>query len=397
MRRSKETLLEKSFLTPRFPSRDFLSLCSDNAASTRMTLSLHEAMSSLSTPAQIFRGKRAPFFLLFPLTLAVLVFLRTPWLSAPRTSLTPDSLPQRPYPPPVGDRLQTSETSAADSASSTEPCRSLPGAEDVLIVVKTGASEIYEKLPEHLLTLLRCAPNYLIFSDVEQNIGNHHVYDVLTGVREHIKDSKSEFEYYREINRLAADGQSVAKLNSQEAWNLDKWKFLPMVRKAYQMRRTAKWFLFIEGDTAVVWANLVQWLKRLNPDKLIYSGSQNSLGDVGFAHGGSGILLSRAAVRKLHDNYASHEAQWENATMESCCGDAVLAQALLDVGVELTGGFPMIQGEAPLTVDWNPRHMCTPSVTWHHVSPMDIDMLWRLQQNWTSVNVCARFCLLSCR
>lgn len=251
---------------------------------------------------------------------------------------------------------------------------------------KTGASEIYEKLPQHFVTLFRCAPNYLIFSDLEQDIGDYHVYDILNDVSDYIKQEQKEFQHYRELHKLSADGQDLAQLKGEKAWDLDKWKFIPMVRRAYRMRPSTKWFLFIEGDTAVIWANLLQWLNRLNSDELIYSGSQNVWGGVTFAHGGSGVLISSAAVKKLENSYTSHAQQWEQDTIEHCCGDSLLAKAFVDIGIEMTPSFPLIQGEAPATIDWNARHMCAPSVTWHHTSSMDIDTLWHLQQNWTNTH-----------
>ena len=45
------------------------------------------------------------------------------------------------------------------------PCHDLPGANETLVVLKTGAGEIEEKLPIHLNTTFRCYPNTVIFSD----------------------------------------------------------------------------------------------------------------------------------------------------------------------------------------------------------------------------------------
>lgn len=50
-----------------------------------------------------------------------------------------------------------------DSAS---PCSRFPDTDDVLLVMKTGASEAYDKLPAHLLTSLPCLADLLLFSDL---------------------------------------------------------------------------------------------------------------------------------------------------------------------------------------------------------------------------------------
>ena len=51
----------------------------------------------------------------------------------------------------------------------TEDCRNVPGADNVLVMLKTGATEIYEKLPTHFVTLFKCTPHYMIFSDLAQD------------------------------------------------------------------------------------------------------------------------------------------------------------------------------------------------------------------------------------
>lgn len=47
-------------------------------------------------------------------------------------------------------------------------CRNLAGADDVVVVLKTGATELLDKLPVHLDTTLRCYPHHLMFSDYEE-------------------------------------------------------------------------------------------------------------------------------------------------------------------------------------------------------------------------------------
>jgi hypothetical protein len=38
--------------------------------------------------------------------------------------------------------------------------------DDILLVMKTGATEALQKLPIHLLTTLKCVPEFLLFSDM---------------------------------------------------------------------------------------------------------------------------------------------------------------------------------------------------------------------------------------
>jgi hypothetical protein len=274
-----------------------------------------------------------------------------------------------------------------------ENCSTLAGADDIFIILKAGSNDIYQKLPIHLLTLLKCAPHYAVFSDLEHYVGLQRIRDAIAPISSKVKESREEFAYYRKIQRSFEDGEDLAALeedavgDDRDGWNLDKWKWLPMIRTVFNEHPNMKWYFIIEPDTAVLWNNLLLWIQQLNSTDLIYSGSQNSLGDLAFAHGGSGVLISNAAMKQLMAEYPSHVDQWESETAENCCGDVMLAKQFRDAGVQLTASFPITQGEAPLTIDWNGRHMCAPIVTWHHVSSMDIDMLWELQQNWTDKHV----------
>ena len=68
---------------------------------------------------------------------------------------------------------------------------------DIVIVVKTGVTEAFQKLPTQLLTFLSCVKEHvLIFSDIEQEITGHHIYDALVDVVEAAKVNHSDFDLY---------------------------------------------------------------------------------------------------------------------------------------------------------------------------------------------------------
>lgn len=50
--------------------------------------------------------------------------------------------------------------------NSSAPCASFPNTDGVLLVMKTGATEAFDRIPTHLLTTLTCLPDFLIFSDM---------------------------------------------------------------------------------------------------------------------------------------------------------------------------------------------------------------------------------------
>ncbi|ETS78012.1 hypothetical protein PFICI_10074 [Pestalotiopsis fici W106-1] len=142
------------------------------------------------------------------------------------------------------------------------PCQSLHGFEDIFLVVRTGASEALEKLPVHLETTLRCLPNesYGIWSDLEETIQGHHVGNALDEVSPKIIEQHADFDYYRRLQEKGRAAFSVEELASWASapnsangrntpgWKLDRWKFLPLAKKAYNQRPDAKWFIFTECD-----------------------------------------------------------------------------------------------------------------------------------------------------
>lgn len=151
---------------------------------------------------------------------------------------------------------------------------------------KTGATEIYDKLPTHLTTLFRCTPHFIIFSDLTQNISDYQVHDALESISARTKHLE-EFSLYWKLKRYHREGLDVRKLKGKEGWKLDKWKFLPMLHKTYGMSPpNIDWFVFVEADTSLSWLNLLNWLETLNPARDLYAGSQNKYGSISFAHGG---------------------------------------------------------------------------------------------------------------
>ncbi|KAI5253748.1 hypothetical protein E4T42_02826 [Aureobasidium subglaciale] len=271
-------------------------------------------------------------------------------------------------------------------------CLNAPGADRVMIVLKTGASEIYEKLPTHLITLFRCTQHYLIFSDLPQTYSDYQIHDALETVSDKYKNDHEDFEQYRKLQKYHREGQNVAKLKGSKGWSLDKWKFLPMIHESYRLASPdVDWFVYIEADTSMSWVNLLQFLGRLDSKKPLYLGAQNVVGGTTFAHGGSGFIISRGAAKKIEARrkkmgVKAYDDRWELSTSLSCCGDEVVARALAEVDVDLTPSWPRLQGETVDTLDWTERHWCTPAITWHHVTPSQVDSMWRFQNKWVKEN-----------
>lgn len=274
-------------------------------------------------------------------------------------------------------------------------------ADDVLVVLRTGATESREKVPVHFRTTLRCVPNFIVVSDFDEVIDGVEVENVLDGVSDSIKKDHSDFKLYQHLqshgrtnlpaqNVITAQSGSSAGDYLQTAnpgWKLDKWKFLPMIDHAYTKKPDAKWFVFIEADTFLAWSNLLEYLAKFDDARPYYIGKHLYINDVEFGYGGAGFVLSNPAMRKVVQQRATHVAEYEDFTSKNWVGDCALGKVLEDVHVPLHRAFPHLQGDSPATVDPATTKIdrdlwCFPAITYHHVSPAEIEELWAFEQEW---------------
>ncbi|KAK5129252.1 hypothetical protein LTR08_003717 [Meristemomyces frigidus] len=284
----------------------------------------------------------------------------------------------------VNSTSQTTSTPRGNATTTHSPqqdadCQQLQGLEDVVIVLKTGATEIYEKLPIHLATTFACAPSpleYLVYSDIGQRFGPVLVRDVLALVSQEMRDTHEGLAQYRRLQQHVALGADAAELKGEKSWGLDKYKFLPMVSDAYHTFGAAKkWYVL---------HNLLLWLDTLDARQSIYAGAQVMIGNTEFAHGGSGFVMSAPAAKGMTDVYETQQAYWERKLADECGGDKLMAEVLLeaDPPIHHLRSFPLIQGETLMSLDWSPTHWCNPAVTWHHVDAAGIDKLWQFERVW---------------
>lgn len=281
-------------------------------------------------------------------------------------------------------------TAKADSTSTPTPtpspvpikfCKDVHGAPNVMVIIKTSKAEIAEKIPTHLKTVLECVPNFAIFSDHAGKVEGFTIHDALDQISNSTRTRYKEFREYEKLQTQKADDLKPGSVTK----DLDKWKILPMVYRAYKMRPYSRFYIFIEADTSLSWTNLLQWMARLDYRIPYYAGAPTFLGSVKFAQRGPGILLSNGALRQYAKAYDErYESEWEPRVGKECCGDMVLATAMTESHVEFYSAFPLLQGETPNSLDWTDRHWCAPIVSWHHMSKEDIEMVWGFQKNWTS-------------
>lgn len=174
------------------------------------------------------------------------------------------------------------------------------------------------------------------------------------------------------------------------AWVLDKYKNVHILEMVWEMQPGSDWYVFIDADTYIHHPSLVTWLSTLNPHLKTYIGSVTYVGSDAFAHGGSGIILSRATMEAVLNNNDGME-KWDEKAREVCCGDLVLSYAVGEVGVGVQDVWPVIDGERPVTVPMGPGvdrggYWCRPVVTFHHVTADDTRFLAEVEMERVRAN-----------
>ncbi len=224
----------------------------------------------------------------------------------------------------------------------------------------------------------------MVFSHIEQDIGGHHIYGSLDEVSDKYKYSHRDFNFYRRLLDLFAKGQDLSLLaDTKQAtgndWDLDKWKFVPIAHRVYVEQPDIKWYIFLEADAYMGWSNLLELLSKFDPDKPWYLGATHFYGDVAFAHGGMGYIISNGAMRMLDTIWNPQNiAWWERRTAAGCCGDVELAAVLQEAGVNITG-IPGLYGESLSWFEWGESKWCEPALSWHHVKAHDMESLWQFE------------------
>lgn len=276
-------------------------------------------------------------------------------------------------------------------------------------VLRTGYFDIPARIQTQFASISACVDDLLIFSDVDDTIAGHPVYDVLADLPASYRMGNPEFANYTRMHELYDRGtlrKGDARAYRLDGWVMDKFKFLPMVERAWAMRPHKPWYFFYESDTYVVWDNLFRFLENLDANTPFYIGSPAPGGlknneKSQFAYGGSGFILSQAAMLKLLHRQVGRDGdyievplsqRWEDRVRHDCCGDAVLGWALLHVGIRVSGFWPMINPYPLDRIPYSSGHWCQPVLTLHKTDPEEMVKLWRWEQSRRERSVGSTLC-----
>jgi hypothetical protein len=286
----------------------------------------------------------------------------------------------------------------SSAVESLDLCSNFPRylLENVQVVLKTGVGE-HSRLDSQLATVSSCITNLLVFSDYQEKRGEYELIDILADLPESYRLNNEAFGAYAAQRQALERGEEVHK--SGEGWKLDKFKFLPMVEKAYQRRPNAQWYVFIETDTYLFWDNLFRLLSQYDPVQPHYIGAPVVVANHHFfGYGGAGIVLSQGLLQKLLARKTSREGDYIEPTLSEryeewvrrdCCGDNILSHVIEDkTGVKIKRLWPMFNGEELIKVGVDAWSWCVPLIAMHRLSPEQMNDVWRWERTRSYEEVC---------
>ncbi|KAK2590675.1 hypothetical protein QQS21_011635 [Conoideocrella luteorostrata] len=287
----------------------------------------------------------------------------------------------------------------AAQASNEDLCATFPKylLNHVQPVLKVGHSENQDRLRAHFNTTSSCfnKDDLLVVSDLDEVIYGHRTVDILADLPAKYYDLNMNPHFRNYLSQKEMRNNNTLNEKSQKAidgWILDKYKFLPMVERAWLAKPGKAFYFFYEPDTYVFWDNAFRFLQNFDPDAPIYMGSpspgrHDDHRDVKtwFANGGPGIVLSRGAIKALlhrrvdlNGHYIDPPVteKWQDIVAGECCGDSVLGWAMWNVTVQLQGYWPMFNPHPLHGIPFSDLYWCQPVLTLHKTSPQDMHDLW---------------------
>lgn len=321
-------------------------------------------------------------------------------------SLAPSFLrgpePVRRYPFSTTSYFRPVSVENPNSKSKDELCATFPKhllLNSVQPVLKMGHGEDRAKIEAQLDSVSACfdKDELLIFSDLDETIRGREVVDVLADLPAiYYTDDNPDLINYIWQKEMKANGtldkdkEATARI---DGWILDKYKFLPMVERAWNTQPNKDFYFFIETDTYVFWDNAFRFLQTFDPNVPLYMGSpspgrlqEDKKIKTYFANGGPGFVLSRGAIQALLHREVDAAGQyveppllekWLPDLQWECCGDSVMGWSLWNLSIPLQGYWPHFNPHPAHGIPFSDLYWCQPPLTLHKTQPDDMRNLWK--------------------
>jgi hypothetical protein len=243
---------------------------------------------------------------------------------------------------------------------------------NVAVAIKTGKQVAADRIPILTETFLKNAPSIIFIGDKDMKVGNTKVVGVL--------------ENLYEDNDLSVGSRPKNLVDEKQGWREDAHKNLPGFKLLYDQFPDKSWYVMIDDDTYILMDALQQKLKHFNPNEpyffgnyMHFSGCDDALSnELYFGHGGSGVVLPKAAMKMLISSMSSCIPKYRKCW----AGDVRVALCLRDLNIfierddntlgEFNNDIPgpnMVWGMNP----------CLHPITFHKLLPRHMQSLHKIE------------------
>ncbi|CAK7236064.1 hypothetical protein SCUCBS95973_009478 [Sporothrix curviconia] len=254
-------------------------------------------------------------------------------------------------------------------------------AADVALIIKSGYGT-KDRFPGTLAFMDNHFTSILLMADFATKPGQHYncchgldlpVHDVVakTIERAPLRDGERKplhvVNYARLQAALAANNDTLAMEHSREfGWQLDAMKFISSLELAYTTFPDKKWYILTDDDTYLVRPSLRQFLGQFAPEDAHYLGNAVGGWEGRFAHGGSGVLISQGAMRRLFVDRPAVVTQMHHVALTTGMGDSLLSHTMMQIGAYVAEQHSLFfSGETPTTTKLKPDRFCMPILSFH--------------------------------
>ena len=266
-------------------------------------------------------------------------------------------------------------------------CSNLNGADDALLVVRTRAGQAQQALPAHFESTFHCVRNYVIYSDAADKIEGYLTHDVLgdfdVKLREKIAESRPQRRSEDDTFKTSDPVLDSIFTAGNENWYNEKWKLIPILEKAFKAQPSAKWFIFINADSYIIWSNVLRWLEQYDSRKPIYFGEPMKNEEGVYGHSNAGYILSNAALRMVIEAIQRASRQLQVLVINNANEHRALETVMDHIHLQLSDAWPAIQNDSLESIDYaEPSVWCTPAGFYQSMKRDETIDLWQFEQGW---------------
>lgn len=254
------------------------------------------------------------------------------------------------------------------------------------LLLKAGTETMESRVPVHMATTLKAFRHHQIYSDSDVPIFGQPVVNIIKYSTKALFSDSVLMVYklrYREIveswgwgaRNIIIDGRKIG-------WYVDIFKNIPAYAHAWSHDKSKDWYFMIDDDTFLLPSSFAAAVAGKNPDDVLIIG-RNVGYNWFFAYGGSGIVLSRGAMKLMYGQgteaaRAAVDSMHDNLK-SNCCGDIAVTDMLNMVAnnvhmtpeeymryVDFQDDSAIFQGGPRDELIAAFRNWCTPIGSFHH-------------------------------